>query len=460
MRRTIALVLSLTLLFGTLASCAGKMTSVDETGTISQSPGSSTEEPPTADPGTEPSSEDEPETKYPTEYVPPEDGSFTVCGTDLSEYHGLLYFPFPPDNNSTQMNQHPMLNRITAASEAAGFSLKIDTVRNEKHNETPKYEHEILFGHSFERPGIPSVPKDVNAYRVTADGTIWFSSPSPLLYDHLFSLFLEEFFGVPYGSGTASGGCALTECYRELPRLTDEELRKMGYEIVFEDDFDGDSLNLDVWEHVGVGQRRLGYSSAETVRVEDGKLKIVGSYREEGEFGAAWYAGMVGLKQWYCRGYFEASILCSEEYHRGGDFWTAFWIQGPAPYQADLSQGGAEIDILENFGPDFTSCTIWCTGAEGKGDELVKDAYEIYGIGNRYDEEYHTYSVLWDESYYRFYLDGTLIAQTDFANGTSSVEEQVLLSLEPCGSYAKEVLERGITEMATDWIRIWQKKEP
>ncbi|MBO4229706.1 MAG: hypothetical protein J5938_05100 [Clostridia bacterium] len=71
---------------------------------------------------------------------------------------------------------------------------------------------------------------------------------------------------------------------------------------------------------------------------------------------------------------------------------------------------------------------------------------------------YHTFSLIWDESYYRFYLDVTLIAQTDFANGTSSVEEQVLLSLEPCGSYAKEVLERGITEMATDRIRIWQKR--
>ncbi len=94
---------------------------------------------------------------------------------------------------------------------------------------------------------MPDQSKNKNYYGVTEDGTVYFSAMAPGFYGHLFQLFLEEFFGVPYDSGAKSEGCAVTPFYRELPALDEAWLRQQGYEKVFVDEFEGDSLNQDNW---------------------------------------------------------------------------------------------------------------------------------------------------------------------------------------------------------------------
>src|SRR5580765_8376652 len=48
----------------------------------------------------------------------------------------------------------------------------------------------------------------------------------------------------------------------------------MGYELVWEDQFDGDALDPKKWEVRGVGPRALGFVSPEAVKVEGGYLKL------------------------------------------------------------------------------------------------------------------------------------------------------------------------------------------
>ncbi|MBQ4290491.1 MAG: glycoside hydrolase family 16 protein, partial [Clostridia bacterium] len=282
---------------------------------------------------------------------------------------------------------------------------------------------------------------------------------APGFYGHLFQLFLEEFFGVPYDSGAKSEGCAVTPFYRELPALDEVWIRQQGYEKVFVDEFEGDSLNLDVWEHRATGGRRSGYNATSQVEVSDGKLTLTGEYLTDGEYGEGWYAGMIALKKWYRYGYFKAVIRCSECTGVNSDFWSAFWIQAPSPYdpaqsQGGIGPGGSEIDIMECWGGDFFSVTVWVSGYEGN-DGLDSDSTNVLHTGNNYGEEYHSFELLWDEEYYRYYLDGQLTYISKFGYGTSSVEEQVILSIELPPQIS--IRQDTVRKMTVESVEIWQK---
>ncbi|MBO4797848.1 MAG: family 16 glycosylhydrolase, partial [Candidatus Methanomethylophilaceae archaeon] len=262
-----------------------------------------------------------------------------------------------------------------------------------------------------------------------------------------------------YGSGERSAGCAVTECYRELPSLSEAWLKQQGYEKVFVDEFDGDALNLDVWDYRANGARRGGYNAASQVSVEDGNLVLTGEYRTDGEYGEGWYGGMIALKKWYSRGYFKAVMRCSEAGGDCQDFWSAFWIQAPDPYNPEASQGGigpggSEIDIVECWRNDFFSVTVWVSGYEGNTG-LDSDQAPVLFNGNNYAEEYHSFELLWDEEYYRFFLDGELTYITKFGYGTSSAVEQVILSLEIPGSLS--IQPGTVREMKVESLEIWQK---
>ena len=469
MKRLLTLLIAALMLLALLASCGEQPenppASSDLPGSESAEPasGSEQESEPDTEPATEPATEpeeplpnpDKPVYEY--EYAAPEDGSFSICGIPLSEYSMVLFFPSSADYNF--MNRKLIVNLLKdTMSQATGTEWDLKVVKNEKYDTEKWAEHEILFGSNFHREGMPESDMKKNYYGVTADGTVYFSSPSPMMYRHLWQLFLEEFFGVPYESGEQSGGCAITECYRELPNLDEAWLKQQGYETVWIDEFEGDSLNLDVWD-IGQHVTRSGFESAKQVRVADGKLTLVGEYDPEGALGEGWYGADIRTRTWYCYGYYKAIIKCSENVGRNEDFWSAFWIQSSAPYdpaqcQGGIGPGGAELDIMECWGPDAFSSTIWITGYEGN-DGLDSDLCEVRYMGNDYSADFHTFALLWDEDYYRFYVDGLMVAYTKFGYGTSHVEETVALSLCVPANFS---IEPGtVREMVIESVEVWQK---
>ena len=456
MKRFVSLLLAALLLLSILASCA-EQTPNEPAST--ETPVSGSEEPATepvsADESEpEPPATEEPATaKYEYEYVAPEDGSFTVCGIPLSEYTLVVYFPGTADYNL--MDRSLLTGSLESAIRAAtGDEWKCTLVKNDKYDTQKKAEHEILFGSSFQREGMPERNMKKNYYGVTADGTVYFSSPSPGLYRHLWQLFLEEFFGVPYGSGAKSEGCALTECYREVPLFDIETLKAEGYELVFEDNFDGDEID---WTRWALSEEVVGYRSNinyEDMFLENGDLVFLGR-EKEADGVSAWRGGEMCVREPFRYGYFEARIKVNYcESRANTEYWSAFWIYEPGVHLDENSQGGkggVELDIVENWGPDHTSSCVWVAGAEGK-EGLSDDLYEVHNMGNNYPEEYHVYSLLWDENYYQFFVDGILIGYSDFSSGTSGIPEHAILSLIAKGDKHTQEM-----EMRTDYVRIWQK---
>ena len=478
LKRLFCLLLSLMILSAALFSCAtGESQPGEESRTAESAPvsdASETDSAPVSDPETDSSAEPAsepvelmgpPVPVYEYEYEAPEDGSFTICGIPLSEYKAVLYFPTNSDYSLMVDEGTRMKKALKQMAETAGFELDLSTAKNERYDTERKSEHEILFGYNFRREGIPVPDFKKNYYGVTEDGTVYFCAAGPLLYEDLFGMFLEEFFGVPYGSEEPSGGCAISPFYRELPQMDAERLTAMGYSVVFEDDFDGDDLDWDVWEVRGPGPRYDygAYVCGSQVSVSDGLFTITGEYREDGEYGAGLYSAFVRPKQFYCRGYFEASIRCSEMKYGSDDFWSAFWIQGPSPYSPEQSQGGigpggCEIDIMECWTADRYSVDFWVSGVEGVSG-LSCERTDVPNLGNNYFEEFHTFALLWEEDYYWAFLDGQLVARNAHAYGTSNVKEEVLLTLcLPQAAFPDFVPRDYKAEMVTDWIRIWQKQ--
>lgn len=241
-----------------------------------------------------------------------------------------------------------------------------------------------------------------------------------------------------------------------------EELDLTGYSLVFEDEFEGDSLDTTVWDYRGSGPRRGGFNAASQVEVKDGTMIMTGEYLTDGTYGEGWYTGMIKLKERYCKGYFEIRCKVNET----PAFWSAFWIQADAPYTASISKGGvggAEIDIFESANTsdpknrNAVTQTIHCAGVDG-----VEEGFQSYNLGsfkgNNIYDEYNTYGLEWTDTEYIFYVNGVETRRTSFGNGVSEVEEDVIVSLEIPAIEVLDTLDKDASATYTvDYVRIYQK---
>lgn len=258
-------------------------------------------------------------------------------------------------------------------------------------------------------------------------------------------------------------GCSQARDIPEEKTLADV-LEKGGYEIVFEDDFDGDSLDYTKWKsgYKG-GARRAAYyeDSEDTLFVSDGNLTIRTLYKD-GQYGEGWYTSWVetatkdsssgivnsdnykGFATTY--GYFEVRCIAPPTV----GIWSAFWLmpdEGTGMSSDDVLGTGAdgvEIDVMES--PWMYSRT----DKEANMHVLHGDGYSntksekspLYKIPDMYTS-FHTYGVLWTEEEYVFYIDGAETWRTKHTVdgqtlGVSTVNEYMILSVEVAGYTAED----------------------
>ena len=172
-----------------------------------------------------------------------------------------------------------------------------------------------------------------------------------------------------------------------------QQLNLSGYQIVFEDNFDGTALDMNKWEYRGNGARSGGFKSPGQVFLNNGNLVIRAEYKDAGDYGAGWYAGMIRTVKDYTRGYFECRCIAS----KGGGFWSAFWLNSPG-MTAEASNGGtggAEIDIFEAFNytttKNYNSVSL-NVHIGGYGPSLQSENLGNYKVKNSYTE-YSTFGL-------------------------------------------------------------------
>ncbi len=193
-----------------------------------------------------------------------------------------------------------------------------------------------------------------------------------------------------------------------IPIATDE-----GWELVWHDEFDGDSIDRSNWTFDiggwgwGNGEAQFYTDRPENARVENGLLVI--ENRQE-RYENSYYTSARLLTQGlhtFQYGRIEARIKVPS----GVGTWPAFWMLGDNfgrdtedPTQSNWPNVG-EIDIMEYVGrePDLVVGTVHGPGYAGAGG-LTKWNRQDYPIG----DDFHTFSIEWDFEGIRWFYDGEL----------------------------------------------------
>ncbi len=190
-----------------------------------------------------------------------------------------------------------------------------------------------------------------------------------------------------------------------------------GYELVWSDEFDGDTIDLNNWTYDiggwgwGNGEAQYYTDRPENARVENGLLVIEG--REE-QFEESYYTSARMLTQGlqeFQYGYIEARMKVPG----GKGTWPAFWMLGSNFGREDLEDPSlaewptvGEIDIMEYTGkePDLVLGTIHGPGYAGAGGLTTWNRLDF-----PVEDDFHTFAVDWDEEGIRWYFDGEQYAE-------------------------------------------------
>ena len=246
-----------------------------------------------------------------------------------------------------------------------------------------------------------------------------------------------------------------------------------GMELVFADEFDGDTLNTAVWgPHDGGGVRKGGYWTLDQLKVEDGNLVITTEYLPDGPYGPGWYTGAIDTSKKYetTYGYFECRCILP----KGEGLWSAFWmINSNVGKVSDNAENGAEIDIMESPFWHFGGKDSWrvTQNIHYSGYSLQTKYYNVgvFSLDNDPYENYNTYGMLWTPEEYVFYINGHEVARTNYG-GVSQKPEYMILSCEVdggegtptfgwSGDIEKNDKESFRAEYKVDYVRVYQVKE-
>jgi beta-glucanase (GH16 family) len=185
-----------------------------------------------------------------------------------------------------------------------------------------------------------------------------------------------------------------------------------GWTLMWSDEFDGpegSSVDAESWNLVdkgdGFGNNELQHYTPRPENVQlDGDGFLVITAREESHGGRQYTSARLESngKIEVTYGRIEARIHIP----RGQGIWPAFWMLG-----VDIGSVGwptcGEIDILENIGREPTTVHGTLHGPGYSGGNPVGAPYQLPDRAP-FADDFHVYSVEWEENVVRFYVDDVL----------------------------------------------------
>ncbi|MBR5472718.1 MAG: glycoside hydrolase family 16 protein [Clostridia bacterium] len=240
--------------------------------------------------------------------------------------------------------------------------------------------------------------------------------------------------------------------------------------MVWEDEFDGNSIDFTKWDFRPDWLRDKGYVNYwdKSTMFVDGNGNLVSratpgkktvwdkdskSYKEID----AYLSGAISTKGLFesTYGYYETRV----KLHHQTGMWGAFWLicgdmDTDAP--ADKSSvNGCELDVFESlFNYGGVTQNIHWDGFMGNTVSLKSNGYVTYI--DTYDNDYHTFALSWTPNEFVFLVDGIVTRRTTAA-GVCDQPGYMIISTE-CGTWAgKWVLGEGeYSDMLVDYVRVYQ----
>ena len=195
------------------------------------------------------------------------------------------------------------------------------------------------------------------------------------------------------------------------------EIEGKRYALTFEDEFEGTELDLTKWSRCPEQKRQdqNNYWDDDMSYLDgSGNLILEMSYEEAED---KYLSGAVRTKDKFEQAYGYFEVRCTANTVPG--YWVAYWLMGETvlgKYNGGVD--GTEIDVMETayyYTKEVQNTLNW------DGYDAIYHKYEgKKTVADVYDGEYHTFSVLWTEGEYFFYIDGEISWRTnaEAAEGT------------------------------------------
>ena len=265
-------------------------------------------------------------------------------------------------------------------------------------------------------------------------------------------------------------GCTSQNDMEDSKQLN--EWNREGWDIVWQDEFDGESLDINKWSHEvgghGFGNNELQYYTDDSSNsfIDNDILHIRAKYEPAGigspnnlrNFSSA-RLRTVGKGDWqYGRIDVKAKIAL------GQGIWPAIWM-----LPSDWIYGGwpksGEIDIMEHVGHDegrihgsvHTESYNHIIGTQRTNSKLIENVKTLF----------HIYSIEWSEQKIDFFIDDTLhfTFKNDFTNDfrTWPFNERfhLLLNVAVGGNWPGPPNNTTVfpQDMEVDYVRVYEKQE-
>ncbi|MGD8781346.1 MAG: glycoside hydrolase family 16 protein [Ignavibacteria bacterium] len=237
------------------------------------------------------------------------------------------------------------------------------------------------------------------------------------------------------------------------------------YKLVWSDEFDGTSLDTTKWScqignRRGWGNNEKQYYRAENAVVNDGLLTIIAKQESfEGFDYTSARIHTINKGDWKY-----GKIEMRAKMPIGQGIWPAFWMMPTKSVYGGWPVSG-EIDIMEYLGHE----TKIVHGTLHYGDKPPNNIYtgkpDTLESGN-FHEEFHTFSVVWEEGKFQWFVDGELYQTQTKWNTVAAPfpapfdkEFHIILNMAVGGNwpgYPDETTEFP-QEYIIDYVRVYRK---
>ena len=195
-----------------------------------------------------------------------------------------------------------------------------------------------------------------------------------------------------------------------------------GYNLVWEEEFDGSSLDLSVWNYEtgasGWGNNESQYyrSGNKNAELDQGFLRITA--KEETHLGAPYTSARLTTQGKESFQYGRIDIRAKVPYGQG--VWPALWMLGDNFGSAGWPTCG-EIDIMELIGGDgYNDRTVYGTAHwSNNGSHAEYGGNRSLPLGEKFNDEFHVFSIVWNSSSIKWYVDNSLYHTMNTASLTA-----------------------------------------
>ncbi len=226
-----------------------------------------------------------------------------------------------------------------------------------------------------------------------------------------------------------------------------------GYELVFNDEFDGEAIDTQKWGF-RLDSKLLSTQQPENISLRDGKLEI--AMRKESARGKNYTGGGVISRRSFVYGYYEARFKTppAEGWH------TSFWAMKKSfPDEPRKPRALLELDFCEQDGgdPHFFSFGVINQAPNPKKKETWNAGRWVIEDAPDTSANFHVWSCEFTPETTRFYFEGKLMKEifsAGFPHDDMSVWLSVIASTLKGDRWVDE--SRLPNAVLVDYVRVYQ----